>query len=257
VLSDHLSDHRGLRKLAWSDNDEVRAGLGGAGRTSLAVVDSAGDRLPRVWSGEPGRLPHVWDVRSVAGRADARGDGGAQGGDRAVLRLGGVQGRGRTFESCRAHGLTKPFFRARNAEKCAIRPSYSASLRTGEAHDSCAKGARGEGLLGFADRAAGDLGASEDGLLQDGAVAAPADVAPVLRSARAVGGGRPRMPLGRPGWAPAEKFACCAPDRHGEGPERSGSGGRVLSMYKEPRYTPLASAPWTAHPNIASGAIFG
>ena len=39
-------------------------------------------------------------------------------------------GRGRTFESCRAHGLTKPFLRARNAEKCAIRPSYSASVRT-------------------------------------------------------------------------------------------------------------------------------
>ena len=49
-------------------------------------------------------------------------------------------GRGRTFESCRAHGSTKPFLRARNAEQCAIRPSYSASDSIGEA-DRALRGA--------------------------------------------------------------------------------------------------------------------
>ena len=61
-------------------------------------------------------------------------------------------GRGRTFESCRAHGSTKPFSRARNAEKCTIRPSYSASAAAGEADEPCSEGAGGEGVLGLADR---------------------------------------------------------------------------------------------------------
>ena len=78
-----------------------------------------------------------------------------------------IRSRGRTFESCRAHGSTKPFSRARNAEKCTIRPSYSASVRTGEADEPCAEGAGGEGVLGLADRGAGGLGASEDRLLRD------------------------------------------------------------------------------------------
>jgi DNA-3-methyladenine glycosylase I len=84
-------------------------------------------------------------------------------GDRALP----CGGRGRTFESCRAHGSNKPFSKARNAEKCTIRPSYSASVRTREADESCSEGAGGEGVLGLADRPSGDLGASEDGLLQD------------------------------------------------------------------------------------------
>ena len=54
-------------------------------------------------------------------------------------------GRGRTFESCRAHGSTKPFSKARNAEKCAIRPSYSASAATGEAEEPCPERAGSEG----------------------------------------------------------------------------------------------------------------
>ena len=76
-------------------------------------------------------------------------------------------GRGRTFESCRAHGLFKPFLRARNAEKCTIRPSYSASVQTREADESCSEGARGEGVLGLAHAGPGGLGAAENGLLQD------------------------------------------------------------------------------------------
>jgi hypothetical protein len=59
------------------------------------------------------------------------------------------------------------FLEARNAEKCTIRPSYSASVRTREANEPCSAGARGEGLLGLADRRPGDLGLAEDGLLQD------------------------------------------------------------------------------------------
>jgi hypothetical protein len=43
------------------------------------------------------------------------------------------RGRGRTFESCRAHGLFKPFWSDRNVEKCTIRTSSSASVRTREA----------------------------------------------------------------------------------------------------------------------------
>jgi hypothetical protein len=78
-------------------------------------------------------------------------------------------GRGRTFESCRAHGSTKPFSKARNAEKCAIRTSYSASVRTREADEPCPEGAGSEGPLGFVDSGAGSVGASEDGVLQDGA----------------------------------------------------------------------------------------
>jgi hypothetical protein len=76
-------------------------------------------------------------------------------------------GRGRTFESCRAHGLFKPISRARNAEKCAIRTSYSASATAGDAEEPCPPGAGGEGVLGFADGRPGGLGTSEDGLLQD------------------------------------------------------------------------------------------
>src|SRR6266513_564653 len=79
-------------------------------------------------------------------------------------RLGG---RGRMFESCRAHGLFKPFLRARNAEKCTIRPSYSASAPSGESAEPRSAGARVEGVLGLADRGPGGLGAAEDGLLQD------------------------------------------------------------------------------------------
>jgi hypothetical protein len=59
--------------------------------------------------------------------------------------------RGRTFESCRAHGLNMPFSKARNAEKCTIRPSYSASAPTGQADQPCPGGARGEGVLGQPD----------------------------------------------------------------------------------------------------------
>jgi hypothetical protein len=76
-------------------------------------------------------------------------------------------GRGRTFESCRAHGLTKPFLSAPNAEKCTIRPSYSASAPAGEGEKPRPEGARGEGVLGQPDRGAGGLGAAEDGVLQD------------------------------------------------------------------------------------------
>ena len=45
-------------------------------------------------------------------------------GDRALP----CGGRGRTFESCRAHGSTKLFSKARNAEKCTVRTSYFAPL---------------------------------------------------------------------------------------------------------------------------------
>ena len=95
-------------------------------------------------------------------------------GDRALP----CGGRGRTFESCRAHGSTKPFSRARNAEKCTIRPSYSASVRTREADEPCSEGAGSEGVLGLADRGPGGLGAPEDGLLQDGAKGRDDQVAP-------------------------------------------------------------------------------
>jgi hypothetical protein len=72
-------------------------------------------------------------------------------------RRGRTEGRGRTFESCRAHGSTKPFSRDRNAEKCTIRPSYSASVRTRGADEPCPEGAGGEGLLGLPDRGPGRL----------------------------------------------------------------------------------------------------
>jgi hypothetical protein len=57
--------------------------------------------------------------------------------------------------------------KAQNAEKCAIRPSYSASVRTREAHESCPAGAGGEGILGLADSGARGVGTPQDGVLQD------------------------------------------------------------------------------------------
>src|SRR3954471_24554427 len=84
-------------------------------------------------------------------------------GDRALP----CGGRGRTFESCRAHGSTKPFSKARNAEKCTIRTSYSASATSGEANEPCPEGARSGGLLGLAYARTRGLGAPQDGVLQD------------------------------------------------------------------------------------------
>jgi integrase len=88
------------------------------------------------------------------------------------------RGRGRTFESCREHGSTMRFLEARNAEKCAIRPSYSASATAGEANEPCPEGAGSEGLLGLADRGSRGLGTAKDRLLQD----RPALVARLIRS---------------------------------------------------------------------------
>jgi hypothetical protein len=76
-------------------------------------------------------------------------------------RPAGRGGRGRTFESCRAHGSTKPFPRAQNAEKCTIRTSYYSSASAGEAEEPCPAGARGEGVLGLADRGPRGVGASK------------------------------------------------------------------------------------------------
>jgi hypothetical protein len=58
--------------------------------------------------------------------------------------------------------LNQAVFKARNAEKCTIRTSYSASASTGEADEPCSARARGEGLLGFADAGTGGVGAPED-----------------------------------------------------------------------------------------------
>jgi hypothetical protein len=104
-------------------------------------------------------------------------------------RRGRTEGRGRTFESCRAHGSTKPFSRDRNAEKCTIRPSYSASVRTRGADEPCPEGAGGEGLLGLPDRGPGGVGTSEDGLLQD----RPALVARLPTDAPSTRGGRSEL----------------------------------------------------------------
>jgi len=56
-----------------------------------------------------------------------------------------------------------------------VRDSYSyfASATSGEADEPCPEGARSGGLLGLADARAGSLGASEDGLLQDGTASTP------------------------------------------------------------------------------------
>jgi hypothetical protein len=53
------------------------------------------------------------------------------------------------FESCRAHGLFKPFSRARYAEQCTIRPSYFASASTGAAIEPCPEGAETEHQIRF------------------------------------------------------------------------------------------------------------
>jgi hypothetical protein len=51
-------------------------------------------------------------------------------------------------------------------------------VRTREADEPCSEGARREAILGLAQRSAGDLGASEDGVLQDGQ---PNDREPLAR----------------------------------------------------------------------------
>src|SRR4051794_19697010 len=81
-------------------------------------------------------------------------------GDRALP----CGGRGRTFESCRAHGSTKPFSKARNAEKCTIRTSYFASAPSGEVDEPCPERAGSGRVLGLADARAGSLGTPQDGL---------------------------------------------------------------------------------------------
>jgi hypothetical protein len=48
------------------------------------------------------------------------------------------KGRGRTFESCRAHGSTKPFSKARNAESAAFVPRTLPPLPA-EKPTSCAR----------------------------------------------------------------------------------------------------------------------
>ncbi len=78
--------------------------------------------------------------------------------------------------------LLQAVLRARHAEKCTIRTSYSASVRTGEADESCSKGAGGEGVLGFPHRGSGGLGAAEDGVFQDRPAGAVTFIAPVLKT---------------------------------------------------------------------------
>jgi hypothetical protein len=99
---------------------------------------SADLRSPCAMRHRPLRTPWRHRVNPRSGRSRGR------------LLLPG-SGRGRTFESCRAYGLTKPFLRARTAEGCTIRTSCSASASTREADESCSEGARGEGLLGRPD----------------------------------------------------------------------------------------------------------
>ena len=73
------------------------------------------------------------------------------------------RGRGRTFESCRAHGSTKPFLKARSAETNRIRPR-SHRLGSARAQKPGCPRPRGPGLLGFADSGPGRLGRPEDAL---------------------------------------------------------------------------------------------
>jgi len=84
--------------------------------------------------------------------------------------LAGEGGRGRTFESCRAHGLFKPFFKARNAEKCTIRPSYSASAPAGEGESRAQREREAKAYWDSLTEAQEVWALSEDGVLQDRAV---------------------------------------------------------------------------------------
>src|SRR6185437_15576876 len=54
------------------------------------AVDSAGDDLRRVWSGEPGRVPLLWGMCRALGDWRGRAAGGTQGRDGPVLRPGGL-----------------------------------------------------------------------------------------------------------------------------------------------------------------------
>ena len=127
------------------------------------------DRCSALWHWSPGGLSA--GASSGSERCDItrhpdlptarRNTGAARAGRRTTGLMDSQQ---RPHVSNRAGRMAQPsrFREARNAEKCAIRPSYSASVRTGEADEPCPEGAGGEGVLGLADRGAGGLGASED-----------------------------------------------------------------------------------------------
>jgi hypothetical protein len=160
-----------------------------AGESPLAITRSRGSppsrrTARRSWGLAASTIPSS-SRREPRRRPAARPRSGSQlerrarsSGDRALP----CGGRGRTFESCRAHGSTMRFLDVRNPERAGIRPSFSASVRGGRAYESCLLRAGRSEVLGFADRGSRGLGTAQDRIFQDRPVGTVTFIAPVLKT---------------------------------------------------------------------------